>query len=142
MVSDPRRNRFPSLNSAKTTCATLPRQLIPASNQTAKTNLKTFFRILAVFFSKSERYFGNCDAITHKIEVYPGAKPVKLRNRRMSLHYKQYLQDKVDVFLRKYLKAPFHSPYSVPAMLMPKNNVKLRLVIDYLQLNKQTMKCS
>ena len=52
-------------------------------------------------FSKSECDLGKCDAITHKIEVYPGAKPLKLPNRRMPLHYKQDLQDKLDVFLKK-----------------------------------------
>ena len=57
-------------------------------------------------FSKSEWDLGKCDAITHKIEVYPGAKPVKLPNGRMPLHYKQGLQDKLDVFLKRDLIAP------------------------------------
>ena len=52
-------------------------------------------------FSKSEWDRGKCDSITHKIEVYTGAKPVKLPNRRMPLHYKQDLQDRLDVFLEK-----------------------------------------
>ena len=98
MVSAPCRNPFPSLNSASTSCATLPRQLIPASHQTAETSSKTLS--LSVF-SKSEWDLGKCDAKTHKIEVYPGDKPVKLPNRRMPLHYKQDLQDKLDVFLKK-----------------------------------------
>ena len=49
---------------------------------------KDLVQELKSIFSKSERALGKCDAITHKIEVYPDAKPVKLRNRRMPLHYK------------------------------------------------------
>ena len=67
---------------------------------------------------------------------------MKLPNRRMPLHYKQDLQDKLDIFLEKDLIAPCHSPYSAPAMLVPKKNGKLRPVIDYRQLNKQTIKSS
>ena len=93
-------------------------------------------------FSKSEWDLGKCDAIIHKNEVYPGAKPVKLPNRRMPLHYKHDLQDKLDVFSKKHLIAPCHSPYSAPAMLVPKKIRNLRLAIDYRQLKKQTVKSS
>ena len=58
----------------------------------------------------------------------------------MPLHYKEDLQKKIDVFLEKELITPCHSPYSAPAMLVPKKNGKLPLVLDYRQLNKQTIK--
>ena len=35
---------------------------------------------------------------------------------------------------------PFHNPYGAPAMLDPKKNGRLRLVINYRQLNQQTVK--
>ena len=38
------------------------------------------------------------------------------------------------------LITPCHSPYSAPAMLVPKKNGKLRLLIDYRKLNEQTTK--
>ena len=74
------------------------------------------------------------------MEVEPGSKPVKILTRRMPLHYKEDLQKKIDVFLEKVLITPCHSPYSAPAMLVPRKNGKLRLVIDYCQLNKQIIK--
>ena len=91
-------------------------------------------------FSKNQWDFGKCDATSHKIDVYPGSKPVKLPNRRSPLHYKQDLREKIDAFLDKELITPCHSPYSAPAMLVPKKNGKLRLLIDYRQLNQQTIK--
>ena len=93
-----------------------------------------------MFFSKNQWDIGKCDATSHKFDVYPGSKPVKLPNRRLPLHYKQDLREKIDAFLDKELIMPFHSPYSAPAILVPNKNGKLRLVIDYRQLNQQTNK--
>ena len=42
--------------------------------------------------------------------------------------------------MNKELITPCHSPYSAPAMLVPKKNGKLRLLIDYRKLNEQTIK--
>ena len=52
-------------------------------------------------FSKSEWDLGKCDVTTHRMEVEPGSKPVKIPTRRMPLHYKEDLQKKIDVFLEK-----------------------------------------
>ena len=93
-------------------------------------------------FSSSEWDLGKCDATSHKIDVHPGSKPIKIPNRRMPLHYKEDLQSKLDVFLEKDLIAPCHSPYSSPAMLVPMKKGNIRLVIDYRRLNKQTVKSS
>ena len=93
-----------------------------------------------MFFQKNQWVIGKCDATSHKIDVYPCSKPVKLPNRRLPLHYKQDLREKIEAFLDKELITPCHSPYSAPAMLVPKKNGKLRLVTDYRQLNQQTIK--
>ena len=81
-----------------------------------------------------------CDLVQHRIQVYPGSTPVKFPNRRMPMHFKSDLQEKLDKFLEHELIEPCHSPYSAPAMLVLKKIGKLRLVIDYRQLNKQTIK--
>ena len=70
----------------------------------------------------------------------PGSQPIKLPNRRMPGHYKDDLKEKIVAFMNKELITRCHSPYSAPAMLVPKKNGKLRLVIDYRKLNEQTIK--
>ena len=57
-------------------------------------------------FSSSERDLGKCDVTSHKIDVYPGSRPVKIPDRRRPLHYKEDLQIKIDVFLDKELITP------------------------------------
>ena len=57
----------------------------------------------------------------------------------MPIQYKKDLPEKVDAFLEKKIITPSHSPYSAPTMLAPKKNDKLRLLIDYRQLIKQTI---
>ena len=97
--------------------------------------LRTFSDV----FSKSEWDIGRRDLVQHKIDLYPGSKPVNLPPRRMPMHFENDLRQKIDKFLEHKLITPCHCPYSSPAMLVPKKNDKLPLVIDYRQLNKQTV---
>ena len=97
-------------------------------------------RTFSEVFSKSEWDIGKCDLVQHKIDLYPGSKQVKLPIRRKPMLLKKDIRQKIDKFLKHKLITPCHSPYSSPAMLVPEKNVKLRLVIDYRQLNKQTVK--
>ena len=83
---------------------------------------------------------GKCDATSHRIDVKPGSQPIKLPNRRMPVHYKDDLKEKLDASMNKELIKPCHSSYSAPAILVPKKNGKLRLVIDFRKLNEQTIK--
>ena len=91
-------------------------------------------------FSKNEWDIGKSDKTSRKIDLYLGSTPVKLPNRRMPLHYKEDLREKLDAFLQKYLIALCHSPYCAPVILLPKKNGKFRLLIDSRQLKNQTMK--
>ena len=75
-----------------------------------------------------------------RIQVYPVSTPVKLPNRRLPTHFKTDLQEKLDEFFEHELIEPCHSSYKAPAKFVPKKNGKLRLVNDYQQLNKQTIR--
>ena len=55
------------------------------------------------------------------------------------MHFIADLQEKLDKFLEYELIDLGHSPYSAPAMLVSKKNGKMRFVIDYGQLKKQTI---
>ena len=48
----------------------------------------------------------------------------------MPVHCKDDLKEKIDAFMTLGLITACQSPYSAPAMLVPKKNGKLRLVID------------
>ena len=106
----------------------------------AKTKFSKLINKFSDVFSKIEWDIGQCDVVAHKNQLEPGSRPIKLANRRMPLHYRDDLLEKIDAFLEKRLITPCQSPYSAPAMRVPKKNGKLRLVIDYRQLNKQTIK--
>ena len=58
----------------------------------------------------------------------------------MPVHYQDDFKEKLDAFMNKELITPCHRPYSAPAMLVPKKNRKLRIVLDYRKLNQQTIK--
>ena len=54
-------------------------------------------------FSFNQWDLGNCDATSHRKDVKPGSKPIKLPNRRMPVHYKDNLKEKIDAFMSKEL---------------------------------------
>ena len=71
-------------------------------------------------FSKNEWDIRKCDLVEHRIQVYASSTPVKLPNRRMPMHFKTDLQEKLDKILELEVIKPCYSPCSAPAMLVPK----------------------
>ena len=47
-------------------------------------------------FSRSKWGIGNCDFVQHRMDLPPGSKPVNLPNRRMPIHFKEDLRQKID----------------------------------------------
>ena len=109
-------------------------------NNNCRANLRNLTDGCSDIFSINQGDLGKCGETSQRIDVKPGSQPIKLTNRRMPVHYKDHLKEKIDAFMAKELITPCHSPYSAPAMLVPKKNEKLRLVIDYRNLYEQTIK--
>ena len=115
-------------------------QAKPVMNESCHAKFAHLLRDFSVVFSEDERDVGKCNLVKHKVQVCPVSTPVKLPNCRMPMNCKSDLRENVDKFLEHELVEPCHSPYTEPAMLVPKRNGKLRRFIDYRQLNKQTNK--
>ena len=92
----------------------------PVMHESSHAKFLQLLRDFSVVFSKDEWDIGKCDLVQHRNQVYPGSTPVKLPNRRMPMHFKSDLQEKLDKLLENELIEPCHSPYSAPAMLAPK----------------------
>lgn len=81
------------------------------------------------------------EIVQHEIPLFPNAKPVRTKERRMNPR----LQLIVKAELEKLLEAGFIKPVEItdwvsPMVLVKKKNGKLRVCIDYRCLNKVTQK--
>ena len=115
-------------------------QAKPVLNESSHAKLSQLFRDFSIVFSKDEWDIGKCDPVQHRIQVYPSSTAVKFPNSWMPMHFKTDLQENLDKFLEHELIEPCPSLQSAPAMLVPRINCKLRLVLDYRQLNTQTIR--
>ena len=90
-------------------------------------------------FWRKEWDFGQCDVPAHKIQVETDCD--RLNSPTVGCPYlTNSIYKQIDSFLEKKLITPCHSPYSAPAILVAQKNSKLRLVLNYRQLNIQTIK--
>ena len=105
-----------------------------------RADFRNLIDVYSDIFSISQWDLRKCVATSHSIDGKPVSQTIKIPNRRMPVHYKDDLKQKIDAFITKELLTPCHSTYSAPAKIVPKNNGKLRLVIDYRGLKLKTIK--
>ena len=65
--------------------------------------------------------------------------PVAKQPYRIPYKHKEWLINKIHELEKNRIIKPSISPYSAPAILVPKKNNDLRLVVDYRALNKQVV---
>jgi hypothetical protein len=81
------------------------------------------------------------EVIEHHLKIHPNAKPVRQKPQKQSIERQNFIREEV----RKLLQAGFieevhHPEWWANPVVVPKANGKLRMCIDYTNLNKSCPK--
>lgn len=77
----------------------------------------------------------------HHIDLIEAAKPVRQRLYRMNPRYKEKVKVEIDKMLEVgYIYEIEYNDWVSPIVVVPKKNGKIRVYVDYRQLNKVSKK--
>jgi hypothetical protein len=118
------------------------RQLLEACKDNLTVDqLEQVWQLISTYhtvFSISDTDVGHTDLIEHRI-VTTDDVPVKIPPRRLPIAKREVVQQEIDRWLKLGIIRESHSPYSAPVVLVQQGS-KVRLCIDYRQLNNKTIK--
>ena len=106
-------------------------------NEQQKQQLKDFLAANQNMFAKDIKELGRTSVVSHTIDT-EGAMPVKQRIRNMNPRYLQFIKQEVQDLLAAGLIEPSYSPWASLLVIVEKKNGKLRMYVDYRELNKRT----
>jgi hypothetical protein len=77
------------------------------------------------------------EVIEHHLKIHPDAKPVSQKPRRQSIKRKDFIREEVRKLLRAgFIEEVHHPVWLANPVIVPKANGKLRMCINYTNLNK------
>jgi len=78
--------------------------------------------------------------VDHEIKLEEGSTPPKKKLYRLSQSEEAILKEQIQQLVEKGFIVPSSSPYGAPVIFVKKKDGKLRMCVDYRQLNAQTIK--
>ena len=77
------------------------------------------------------------DVIEHKLKVLPGSKPIRQKVRKQSVERQDFIRLEIDKLLNAgVIREVQHPEWLANPVVVPKAGGKLRMCIDYTDLNK------
>ena len=77
------------------------------------------------------------EVIEHHLPVHTGARPVQQKIHRHALERQDFIRDQVQKLLEvSFIWEVFHPEWLANPIVVPKANGKLRMCVDYTNLNK------
>ena len=119
------------------------KELFAKSSQTLSPEEQRSFKDLLIKhqnqFSKNPDDLGRTTLMEHHMNVKQGTKPIKQHPYRLPLAKRKDAEDEIKAMAERDLIEPSTSPWSSPAIMVPKKNGGIRFCIDYRRLNEVTI---
>lgn len=90
-------------------------------------------------FSISDDDLGHCDLLEHRIKTTDDV-PIKQADRRVSPHLVPEVQKQLQKWLKDGIIQKSSSPYASQMVIVKKRDGKIRICVDYRELNSKTVK--
>jgi len=85
---------------------------------------------------------GSIEATKHRIDLLPGAEPIRQQPYRAGHHARDIIRDEVNRMLEAGVIRPSTSEWASPVVVVPKKDGSPRFCVDYRRLNAVTRKDS
>lgn len=109
---------------------------------TQKSELLAFLAQHRSNFANDLSELGKTSIHKHRIDIYPGSKPVRLPFYRTSIQNEREMSKQIDEMEKHGIIKPSNSEWHSPVVLVRKKNNTFRFACDYRQLNKITVPMS